>query len=128
MSTKITPLALVALAAALALPSTAIAAPAAQRITGLDRPVEVVRDGAGVPHVFARSEHDAYFMVGYLHAQDRFFQMDQSRRQAAGRLAELLGPGALPSDVSLRTIGLHRAAERSLAALSQRGLAFLEAY
>ena len=52
------------------------------------RPVEVVRDRYGIPHVFAQSDHDAYFLVGWLHAQDRLFQMDQSRRQASGRLAD----------------------------------------
>lgn len=118
----------VAMAVLLALPSVAVAAPGAHGLNGLEQPVKVVRDGQGVPHVYARSEHDAYFMVGYLHAQDRLFQMDQSRRQASGTLAELLGPGALPSDASLRTIGLRRAAERSLAALSPDGVATLQAY
>jgi penicillin G amidase len=118
---------LVALALSLAIPPTA---PAAEptRIAGLHGPVKVVRDGVGVPHVYARSELDAFFMMGYLHAEDRFFQMDQSRRQAAGRLAELLGPGALSTDASLRTIGLHRAAARSLAALSPQAVAGLRAY
>jgi penicillin amidase len=111
----------------LALPGSATAVPA-DPLAGLDQPVKVVRDGVGVPHIYAKTEHDAYFMVGYLHAEDRFFQMDQSRRQASGRLAELLGPGALPSDASLRTIGLHRAAARSLPDLSPEGIAALEAY
>jgi penicillin amidase len=79
--------------------------------------VQVVRDSVGVPHVYAHNEPDAYFMVGYLHAQDRLFQMDQSRRQASGTLAELLGPGdgnrVLESDVQLRTIGLRRRRARS---------------
>ncbi len=73
----------VAIAVMLALPSVAVAAPGAHRLPGLKQPVKVVRDGQGVPHAYARSEHDAYFMVGYLHAQDRLFQMDQSRRQAS---------------------------------------------
>src|SRR6266516_4789637 len=83
-------------AALLALPSTAPAAAGAPvALPGLDGQVRVVRDAYGVPHVYAKSDHDAYFMVGYLHAHDRLFQMDQSRRQASGTLAELLGPGAL---------------------------------
>jgi penicillin amidase len=67
-------------------------------------------------------------MVGYLHAQDRLFQMDSTRRQASGTLAELLGPSALASDVQLRTLGLRRAAVRSQAAISPESAAVLEAY
>jgi penicillin G amidase len=97
-------------------------------IAGLDGPVRVLRDPLGVPHVYAKTDHDAYFMVGYLHAQDRLFQMDQTRRQASGTLAELLGPGALASDVQLRTLGLRRAAAKSLAVLSPATVALLQAY
>ena len=97
-------------------------------LEGLERQVRVIRDSLGVPHVFAKTEHDASFMVGYLHAQDRLFQMDQSRRQASGTLAELLGPSALASDVQLRTLGLRRAAIRSLAALSPAAQSLLQAY
>jgi penicillin amidase len=97
-------------------------------LPGLEGPASVVRDGQGVPHVYARSEHDAYLLVGYLHASDRLFQMDQSRRQASGTLAELVGPGALASDVQLRTFGLRRAAVRSLAAISPESRDALDAY
>jgi penicillin amidase len=100
--------------------------PAALR--GLEGPVRVLRDALGVPHVFAQNDHDAYFMVGYLHAQDRLFQMDQTRRQASGTLAELLGAGALASDVQFRTFGLRRAAAKTLAALSPAAAADLQAY
>ena len=62
-----------------------------------------------------------------MHAQDRLFQID-TRRQADGTLAELLGPAALPTDVQLRTIGLHRAAARSLPALSGDTRAVRAAY
>ena len=97
-------------------------------VSGLEAPAQVVRDSLGVPHISAKSDHDAYFMVGWVHAQDRLFQMDVSRRQASGTLAELLGSGALASDVQLRTLGLRRAAEKSLAALSPGTIADLEAY
>jgi penicillin G amidase len=116
---------------ALTLLLLAVASPAASASTplpGLDGPVRVARDTYGVPHVYAKNDHDAYFMVGYLHAQDRLFQMDQSRRQASGTLAELLGPSALASDVQLRTLGLRRAAAKSLAALSPEGAAVAQAY
>jgi penicillin G amidase len=128
-----TRVALLALLALLALPGASLAhRPKTKtetvKVAGLERPAKVLRDAFGVPHVFAKSEHDAYFMVGYLHAQDRLFQMDSSRRQASGTLAELLGPSALASDVQLRTIGLRRAAVRSLAAISPQARAVLEAY
>ena len=118
-----------AAAALLLLPPPALAASSPPvAVTGLDAPARVVRDAYGIPHVFAKSDHDAYFMVGYLHAQDRLFQMDQSRRQASGTLAELLGPSALGSDVQFRTLGLRRAAAKSQAALSPAGVALLQAY
>ena len=126
-----TRIALVALTALLALPSASLAhRPKAETmdVAGLERKATVLRDTFGVPHVFTKSEHDAYFMVGYLHAQDRLFQMDSSRRQANGTLAELLGSSALPSDVQLRTLGVRRAAVRSMAAISAESRATLEAY
>jgi penicillin amidase len=70
----------------------------------------VVRDNEGIPHIAATTEREALYLQGFTHAQDRLFQMDVTRRQAEGTLAELLGSGALPSDVQLRTFGLRRAA------------------
>ena len=96
--------------AAFVCPLAAAAAPV--RIAGLRDAAEISRDAAGIPHVRAGNEHDLFFLQGWAHAEDRLFQMDVQRRQAAGTLAELLGPGALPSDVQLRTIGLQRAAVR----------------
>jgi penicillin G amidase len=122
---------LAALAALLTLPGASLAGgPGTTRIEvpGLERHVDVIRDDLGVPHVFAKSAEDAYFAVGYLHAEDRLFQMDSSRRQASGTLAELLGPGAVAGDAQLRTFGLRRAAARSLAELSGASKAILEAY
>jgi penicillin G amidase len=88
----------------------------------------VVRDKEGIPHIAARTEREAIYLQGFSHAQDRLFQMDVSRRQAEGTLAELLGSGALPSDVQLRTFGLRRAADRSLPILSQSAREALSAY
>src|SRR6266581_8391954 len=114
---------------ALAAVSCSLAAAAAPvRVAGLLDAAEVSRDTAGIPHVRAGNEHDLFFLQGWVHAEDRLFQMDVQRRQAAGTLAELLGPGALPSDVQLRTIGLQRAAVRSLPLLSPRARAALRAY
>ena len=116
----VTALLLVAIAA------TSFAKPV--KVPGLYSAVKVIRDIDGIPHIIGNSEHDVVFMQGYLHAQDRFFQMDFSRRQGSGTLAELLGPPALGSDVQLRTFGLRRAAERSLTALSAETRAGLQAY
>lgn len=101
---------------------------AAVEVPGLDARVRVLRDVQGVPHVFAATRHDLFFMQGWLHAQDRLFQMDLSRRQASGTLAEVVGPAALASDVQLRTLGLRRAAEASLPLLSPQARADLAAY
>ncbi|HEY2391990.1 MAG TPA: penicillin acylase family protein [Candidatus Angelobacter sp.] len=99
-----------------------------QTLPGLQDKVTVTRDVNDIAHVQASNEHDLTFMQGYLHAQDRLFQMDVSRRQASGTLAELVGQGALAQDVQLRTLGLRRAAERSLAVQSPRALLFLNGY
>jgi penicillin G amidase len=88
----------------------------------------IARDTLGIPHLSARNERDLMFLQGYVHAQDRLFQMDATRRQADGTLAELLGNAALSSDVQLRTFGLRRAAERSLPLLSRATSDALKAY
>ena len=90
---------------------------AAQSLPGLQSPVRVTRDVDGIAHIQATSEHDMFYMQGYIHARDRLFQMDVNRRTADGTLAELLGPAALANDVQLRTIGLDRSGARTLAAL-----------
>ena len=106
--------------------STSIAAPV--EVPALRSAVKVVRDVDGIPHIIGNSEYDVVFIQGYLHAHDRFFQMDFSRRQASGTLAELLGQPALVSDTQLRTFGLRRAAQLSLAAISPEAKAGLQAY
>jgi len=97
-------------------------------LAGLNQPASVAVDAEGIPHVRAGTEHDLYFMQGWVHARERLFQMDYNRRLASGTLAELLGSAALASDVQMRTLGLRRAAERSLAAASPRTRAVLDAY
>ena len=95
---------------------------------GLQAQAQLITDAHGITHVAAVNETDLYFLQGWVHARDRFFQMDQNRRIANGTLAELLGPAALGSDVQLRTIGLRRAAQRSLAALSLATRSSIAAY
>ncbi|MGB8276310.1 MAG: penicillin acylase family protein, partial [Alphaproteobacteria bacterium] len=104
--------------------------PAEARIEapGVVAPVTIARDEHGIGFITAGSEHDAYFALGFAHAQDRLFQMDFMRRAAAGRLSELLGPQALPHDRLMRVLGLYRLAEANLAFLSEPVRAALQAY
>ena len=85
----------------------------AVELPGLEGPVEVLRDRFGVPQVFAESERDLFFAQGYVHAQDRFFQMELGRRAGHGRLSELIGGSALEFDRLSRTIGFGRIAAAS---------------
>jgi penicillin amidase len=80
-------------------------------VVGLHDRVEVLRDGYGVPHIEAHDEHDLIMTLGYVHAQDRLWQMDMACRISAGRLSELLGPTSLQFDRMFRVIGLKRIAE-----------------
>lgn len=98
------------------------------RVPGLERSVRLRVDAFAIPHVFALNEHDAMYMLGWLHAQDRLFQMDTLRRTFSGTLAELVGDAGLSSDVQLRTLGLRRAAEASLAVYAADVQAWLDAY
>jgi penicillin amidase len=97
-------------------------------LAGLSRPVSVVRDTHAVPHIFADTRLDAYRALGYVHAQDRFFQMEFMRRTAAGRLAEVIGPPGLRTDRFMRTLGIYRLAESSIAQLSPDARAVIDAY
>jgi penicillin G amidase len=75
-------------------------------LPGLSNEVEVYYDDYGVPHIYAQHEEDAYYALGYLHAQDRLFQMEMLRRAAGGRLSEILGEDLVNVDKLFRTIGL----------------------
>jgi penicillin amidase len=78
------------------------------RLTGLEQPVTVIRDRWGVPHVYAQTVRDLFFTQGFVHAQDRLWQMELRRRISSGRLAEVFGAGALRRDVFARTLGFQR--------------------
>ena len=97
-------------------------------VAGPGSPLEVLRDRHGVPHVFAASERDVLVGQGLVHAQDRLFQMELARRLAAGRLAEVFGARALPSDRFHRRLGLAGLAQRDVDAASAADRASLEAY
>jgi penicillin G amidase len=98
------------------------------RIAGLDGQVEVLRDGLGVPHCRAVSEHDAFFAQGFVHAADRLWQMDYDRRRALGRAAEAVGAAGIPSDTFYRRMDLAPGARRDFAALSAAARDMLTAY
>src|SRR5262249_54300996 len=97
-------------------------------VPGLGAPVQVLRDAQGMPHIRAHSMEDVCFAQGYVTAQDRLWQMDMSRRFAAGELAEILGESVVRLDREQRTLGLAQAAERGAAALRPEERALMEAY
>lgn len=97
-------------------------------VPGLAAPASIVRDAYGVPFIRADTEADALFALGYVHAQDRLWQIDFNRRIAQGRVAEILGPGAVDTDRFLRTLGIYRAAQSIAANLDAQTRALLDAY
>ncbi len=98
-------------------------------LRGLTGAVTVTRDAWGVPHIRAQnSDADAFYALGFVHAQDRLWQMEFQRRIAQGRLSEVLGEAALPQDKFLRTWGFYRAAQSALPALSTRTRTLISAY
>jgi len=98
------------------------------RLAGLSAPAEIQRDRYGISHIRAQTLADAAFALGFAHAQDRLWQMEMNRRIAAGRLAEILGPGALETDRFLRTLGVRRAAEANLRQVDPETRRLLDAY
>src|SRR5262245_17590433 len=97
-------------------------------LAGLAAPADILRDRYGIPHIFARDAADASFALGYAHAQDRLWQMEMSRRIAAGRLSEIAGPAGLETDRFMRTLGVRRAAEANLRNLDAQARRQLDAY
>jgi penicillin amidase len=83
-------------------------------LEGLHEQVDVYFDPWAVPHIYARNEADAYFALGYVHAQERLFQMEIMRRIGAGRMAEILGKKLVKTDRLFRTIGIAQSAKRSV--------------
>lgn len=97
-------------------------------LEGLRAPVEIVRTTENVPHILAATDHDAFFALGFAHAQDRLFQMVVLRRAAQGRLAEMFGERAYAADDLSRRLGLWRNAQASLEAQDEATQAALLAY
>ncbi|HWR37117.1 MAG TPA: penicillin acylase family protein [Clostridia bacterium] len=98
------------------------------QLAGLSAPVHVTRDAQGVPHISAASAEDLFFAQGYVTAQDRLWEMDSTRRFAAGELSEVLGSGFLVQDKHQRILGLRQVAERAADNLSLRDRTFFDAY
>jgi penicillin G amidase len=97
-------------------------------VRGLSAPVTIARDAGGVPTIDARSRRDLAFALGFLHGQERFFQMDLLRRNAAGELSALVGKPALEADRDHRRHRFRALAVRELALLPRRDHALLDAY
>lgn len=97
-------------------------------LEGLQGNTEVLWDEMGVPHIYASTAEDLFMAQGYVHAQDRFWQMDFWRHIGAGRLAEMFGESQVETDAFLRTLGWERVAESELALADADTLALLQAY
>lgn len=97
-------------------------------VVGIDESLTIVRDGNGIPHIFAGSEQDAWFGLGFVHAQDRFTNMEFTRRAGAGRLAEALGEDGVLFDRRFRTIGYAHTARAVTEALDPATLDLLQSY
>lgn len=101
---------------------------ATRRLAGLEGPVEIHRDAWSIAHIRAGNPHDAWFALGYVHATDRIWQMDATRRRMAGRWSEWVGAEGVPSDRLCRRLGGETASRRDLAALGEQARAMLSAY
>ncbi|WP_421904368.1 penicillin acylase family protein [Mameliella sp.] len=97
-------------------------------VAGITADIEIVRDNSAVPHIMALSDRDAFFGLGYVHAQDRLWQLMMMRRTAQGRLSELFGRRTLRTDTLLRRLDIYTAAKASVEHQDPRTLDALEAY
>lgn len=97
-------------------------------LPGLRARVEVIRDRWGVPHIYAQHNTDLFQAQGFVHAQDRLWQMEFQRRLAHGQLAEVFGVLALDTDRFMRVLGLTRAARAALAQLDDESRSLINSY
>lgn len=98
------------------------------KLTGLNQPVEIYRDAMGIPQIYAATLHDLFYAQGYVHAQERFWQMDFWRHIGSGSLSEMFGESQLDTDAFLRTLGWRQLAEEEYASLTEESRAILTAY
>ncbi|WP_093765597.1 penicillin acylase family protein [Streptomyces sp. F-7] len=98
-------------------------------LEGLSGPVDVRRDGYGIPQIYASSDEDLFMAQGYVQAQDRFYEMDVRRHMTSGRLSEMFGAGQVDNDAFLRTLGWDRIAKQEYEEkLSPATKKYLQAY
>ncbi len=97
-------------------------------IPGLDSQVVVTRDASGIPRIEADTARDLFLAQGFVHAQDRFWEMDFRRHVTAGRLSELFGASQYRTDAFIRTLGWRRVAEEEVARLDATTLSYYQAY
>ena len=90
--------------------------------------IEIYRDSLAIPYIFAETDEDVAFAIGYLHAQERLFIMDIIRRAGEGRLAEILGEKALPFDKMFRTVGIYRTIQENYSRYDSQVIKVLQAY
>ena len=90
--------------------------------------VEIIRDSSNIPHIFSKNNNDAFFALGYAHAQDRFWQLNILRRSAQGRLSELFGRKTLELDEFVRRLDLYNSARSSVQHQSKQTKSILKAY
>lgn len=95
---------------------------------GLHETVEIIIDRYGVPHIYAQNEDDLYFAQGYMHAQERLWQMEFNRRIGSGRLSEIFGEIALEVDRFSRRLGMHRSADEEMSRINEHSKRILNAY
>ena len=98
------------------------------QLEGLDAPVDIFRDEMGIVNIYASTEHDLFFAQGYVHAQERFWQMDYIRHAGEGRASEMFGSRGVESDTFLKTLGWQKTSIEEYAALSQESKDRLVAY
>jgi penicillin amidase len=98
------------------------------RDLGVQKPVQIIRDEWGIPHIRAETEEDLMFAQGYIHAQERLWQMELFRRLTQGRLAELAGEAGVMSDFFVRLIGFDNVSQRAAQNLTWRNRSLIRAY
>ncbi len=101
---------------------------ASYTVQGIDAPIEIVRDTNAVPHIFGKTDTDVLFGLGFVHAQDRLWQMTLMRRTVQGRLSELFGPDTLKIDEFMRALDLYGISQRAVSAQTEATISQLEAY
>jgi penicillin amidase len=98
------------------------------QIARLQGPVNIYRDKMGIPNIYASNQHDLFFAQGYVHAQDRFWQMDVWRHIGSGTLSEMFGKGQVETDTFLRTLGWRQVAEQEYTGLNAESKAIIDSY